>query len=61
MIRDKNRKTDWGFVRSHISSGVWSLCSSFMSVLISPNDIENSMRVDFLLTVQKPVEMFHGE
>lgn len=42
MIRDKNGKAAWGFVMSLISSGVWSLCSCFMSVLISPNDIENS-------------------
>lgn len=61
MVRGKNGKADWGFVMRLVSSGDWSLYFCFMSVLISPHDVENSMRVDFLLTVQKPVEVFQGK
>ena len=59
--RGKTGKADWGFVMRLVSSGDWSLGSCFMSLLISPHDVENSMRVDFLLTVQKPVEVFQGK
>ena len=59
--RGKNGKADWGFVMRFISSGVWSLCSCFMSVMISLHDVENSRRVYFLLTVQKPMEVFQVE
>lgn len=59
--RGKNGKADWGFVMRLISSGVWSLCSCSMSVMISLHDVENSRRVYFLLTVQKPKEVFQVE
>lgn len=59
--RGKNGKADWGFVMRLTSSGVWSLCSCVMSVLISPHDAENSRRAYFLLTVQTPVEVFQRE
>lgn len=41
MVRGKNEKADWSFVMRLIRLGVWSLSSCFMSVLISPHDVEN--------------------